>query len=827
MRAEDALALAKSYVKKSIAGAGAIKGDKGDPGSDGFSPIVSIDKFGSETTISITDATHQETAKVLDGVDGKDGETPVVTIGGNGNWFINGVDTLVSAKGAKGDTGSGFSVTKTYASVEEMVADAVPANESEVVVVITGDFGNFYIRLASYVDPTGETDGYLPIGSASDISAIKGEKGNDGITPRIDPASKHWFIGDDDTGILAEGADGKDGETPHIGKNKHWFIGDADTGTVAEGKDGRSINSIAKDENDDIVVTYSDGTTQNIGKLAVDVQADFLTSDGFGNLRYYNGKFQYYDAETSKWVDTSVSPDNVYIMQMIPQPMKSIMGSYDIEIGKNKLMWKEPPDTVIDGQVACVVEKVVIRRKLGSAPKSESDGDLVIEVDRADFGVYSKNYFVDEAITPSMDDVWHYKAFPISTTGFVNTDTFNETKIFCKDYYLYGFKLDQNESDPASMITYLTDCDNNGFQPAKMDYANDTFDYGGWQDAWFIKNLKPCMLNYDGTVAYELDKNDYSLKANGEASDIADYAFEGNAMVGVPKVYWKIVDNGDDTANVYFSNKKIDEDFVCWSHIDNNGKEIDYCYMPIYNGSANGGKLRSISGKTPINSSTGQTEIAYALKNNQTDAVIWYTEVYSDRMLINLLLLLIGKSVNTQETFGYGHYAGSTLLSTGTLNNKGAFYGTNGSSKAVKVFGIENWWGNQWRRIAGWVNSYGTQKIKMTYGQTDGSTVDGYSEAGNGYIELKNSIPSNANGYISKMLFNKNGLTPISGSGSSTTYYCDGLFINNSAITCACVGSDSYFGVAAGAWATALNNALGYAQWDFGASISCKPLATT
>lgn len=72
MRAEDALALAKSYVKKSLAGAGAIKGDKGDPGSDGFSPIVSIDKFGSETTISITDATHQETAKVLDGVDGEE-----------------------------------------------------------------------------------------------------------------------------------------------------------------------------------------------------------------------------------------------------------------------------------------------------------------------------------------------------------------------------------------------------------------------------------------------------------------------------------------------------------------------------------------------------------------------------------------------------------------------------------------------------------------------------------------------------------------------------------------------------------------------------------
>lgn len=842
MRAEEALALAKSYVKKSLTGAGAIKGDKGDKGDTGASAYeiwLTEGNTGTEDDFLLSLKGEQgdkgdkgdtgdkgdQGIQGVRGSDGKDGETPIVTIGGNGNWFVNGVDTLVSAKGVKGDTGSGFSVTKTYASVVEMVADAEPANESEVVVVITGDFGNFYLRLASYVDPAGETDGYLPIGSASDISAIKGEKGNDGITPRIDPISKHWFIGDDDAGVLAEGKDGKNGETPYIGNNKHWFIGDVDTETVAEGKDGRSISTITKDESENIVVTYSDGTTQNIGKLAVDISADFLTSDGFGNLRYYNGKFQYYDTETSTWIDTSVSPDNVYIMQITPQPMKSISGMYDVELEKNKLSWQEPSDTVIDGQVACVVEKVIIRRKLGSAPKSESDGDLVVEVDRSDFGTYSNSYFVDNAISPNIGDVWYYKAFPISTTGFVNTDTFNETNILCKRYSLYGFKLDQNESDPASMITYLDDCDNKDFQSAKMDYANDTFDYGGWKDAWFIKNIKPCMLKYDGTVAYELDKNDYSLKANGEASDIADYEFDGNAMVGIPKVFWKIVNNGDDTANIYFSDKKLDEDFACWSHIDNNGNEIDYCYMPIYNGSAISGRLRSISGRTPVNGQTGQTEISYALANNQTDDVIWYTEVYSDRMLINLLLLLIGKNTNTQAVFGNGHYTGSTLLNTGTLNNKGLFYGSNGVGKAVKVFGMENWYGNQWRRIAGWINSYGTQKIKMTYGQFDGSTVDGYNTTGDGYIELKNSIPSNANGYISKMLLNKSGLIPIAGSGSSTTYYCDGLWINNSSLTYACVGSDSYFGATAGAWGTAFNNVLGYAQWDFGASISCKPLA--
>lgn len=36
-----------------------------------------------------------------------------------------------------------------------------------------------------------------------------------------------------------EGTQGKDGITPHIGENKNWFIGDTDTGIRAEGVDGK------------------------------------------------------------------------------------------------------------------------------------------------------------------------------------------------------------------------------------------------------------------------------------------------------------------------------------------------------------------------------------------------------------------------------------------------------------------------------------------------------------------------------------------------------------------------------------------------------------
>ena len=39
-----------------------------------------------------------------------------------------------------------------------------------------------------------------------------GENGTDGVTPHIDPTTKHWMIGNTDTNVLAEGTNGQDGQ---------------------------------------------------------------------------------------------------------------------------------------------------------------------------------------------------------------------------------------------------------------------------------------------------------------------------------------------------------------------------------------------------------------------------------------------------------------------------------------------------------------------------------------------------------------------------------------------------------------------------------------
>ena len=55
--------------------------------------------------------------------------------------------------------------------------------------------------------------------------------------PSIDPTTKHWMIGNEDTGVLAEGTDGV---TPHIDpETGNWFIGTTNTGIHAQGAPGQ------------------------------------------------------------------------------------------------------------------------------------------------------------------------------------------------------------------------------------------------------------------------------------------------------------------------------------------------------------------------------------------------------------------------------------------------------------------------------------------------------------------------------------------------------------------------------------------------------------
>lgn len=394
-----------------------------------------------------------------------------------------------------------------------------------------------------------------------------------------------------------------------------------------------------------------------------------------------------------------------------------------------------------------------------------------------------------------------------------------------RGYLLYGFHFDNNESDPDAKITYIADAV--GAVPARMDYTNGVFDYGSWLNAFFMP--RPCMVKYGGQVDYYLNPENYAQKVDGTPSDVANESYEGNAMMewgrDGKKIWMKIVPD-ESGASVYFSDEQIDSTFHAYSFYNKNNVLMDHFYTPIYNGYKDAsGKMRSISGKEISNALSGQAEITACIGNGEG----WYTECIVDRMLINMLLILISKSTSTQTVFGQGMTSGGETAMkayrTGSLDAKGMFYGYSTTDKAVKVFGMENYWGCQWRRHAGLIQKGGKAYYKLTRGIADGSTATDFNTDGTGYIEHSGALLGTDNQWQSTQAFDTNLMIPSGGGASDRTHMCDYYWVNTGATTYALLGGSSGSGSNCGAFFLILSSDVSDANWTFGCAPSLKPLA--
>ena len=404
-------------------------------------------------------------------------------------------------------------------------------------------------------------------------------------------------------------------------------------------------------------------------------------------------------------------------------------------------------------------------------------------------------------------------------------------------FIVYGFHIDGSESDPNSNITYQVQYDgsnvkNYNYTPAHFDFSGGVMNPGSWNLANDFFIPRSCMLKYDGTVDYYLDEDDETLKADGTtASDVADTSYGGNCMMewgrNGQQIWIKIVPDTNDvySATVYVANTQLDEDFHAYAFMDADGNLTEHCYSSKYAGSNISSKLRSISGVSPA-AIGGTYAKTYALANNTGDDIEWYTDVYCDRVMINILLMMIGRSTDTQSTFGYGHCYGVSstagLLACGSMNGKGMWYGTTDTSKGVKVFGMEHYWGNQHSRVAGLLYGGGSQYYCMNGTYSNGSPSSDYSSVSSGGISL------NQNSYIAKMIWNADGFFPKVLSATSTTYYCDGITTGSASTTWyyAVMGGSGGHQMNCGAFYYNLGYDISATAWAINDRLTCKPLAT-
>ena len=372
----------------------------------------------------------------------------------------------------------------------------------------------------------------------------------------------------------------------------------------------------------------------------------------------------------------------------------------------------------------------------------------------------------------------------------------------------YGYRIKKSEGNPAARVEYLFDAVDK--TPAQMNFSTGVFSYGDWADAWFVKENKPCMLKNDGTVDYYLNPNDYTKKEDGTSSDVANTNYAGNAMSQLPLCWVKRYTEGDWQYEI-ISNVQYDEDYKAYAHTRADGSIAEFFYWSMFGGSKDGsGKMRSLSGLALTQSLTAQQEIDACKLNGAK----WYTHTWSQRELIRTLCVLMGKSTDTQAVFGNGNCrsasSASGMLATGTLNDKGQFFGYNDSTHQVKVFHIEKFWGDQWDRTAGVIGG----KVKMT------PEGDGYRVTDtNGYHDTGISVPGSGS-YISEMSCDEYGMIPKVCSGSTTTYFPDGCWGGTGyLISGASAGSAAALG---GAFSFHVSGAPSFAYWHGGCGLSCE-----
>lgn len=346
--------------------------------------------------------------------------------------------------------------------------------------------------------------------------------------------------------------------------------------------------------------------------------------------------------------------------------------------------------------------------------------------------------------------------------------------------FVYGYKKQKAESDPYARITYLFDAV--GKTPASMDFTTGTFRYGGWADAWFVTGNKPLMLKSNGTVDYYLDPSDYTKKADGTSSDVADTSYDGNAMAQFPLAYfWRYEDSSYEYEIVAMD--AWSSDFKAYAHTDASGALKPYFYWSLFGGSGSSDKIRSLKGQPLASALTLSQEITGAVLNGAAPDTGWYTHTWCQHEYIRTLLVLLGKSTNTQAVFGNGNTnsvdgTSSDMLQTGTLSDKGQFFGYSDRDKQVKVFHVEKFWGDQSDRIAGLLSNSGALMYKMTPegGGYRWNNVTGYSSTG---VTLR----STNGGYINSTKCGEWGCVPDGIGGSGATFDCDVLVVSSSTLS--------------------------------------------
>jgi len=341
--------------------------------------------------------------------------------------------------------------------------------------------------------------------------------------------------------------------------------------------------------------------------------------------------------------------------------------------------------------------------------------------------------------------------------------------------------------------------------------------------------MRGCVLNANGTVNYYLNSTDWSLKAEGGASDLT--GTDGNVMVEIPKFYYRVSRVGTETT-WEISHLALDG-FTVHPAFVKNGVEVDYRYYGAYdacylddtdstyksglnlddmtsNLDLSNDLLASVKGIYPLVGVT-RAECRSLASNNGTG---WRQLDFTLWSAVQLLYVVEYQTFYSQDELGDGNTNGSyvsssssqsdsphTIAGAGDTWANGSTDGTQASAGAkpgtayMKYRGIENLYGNCWNWADGiLVNDVSTGNVYIGNDTSDWSDSDGTG------MTLETGSLSTGSDYIKNLVSDADPYflaSDVSG-GSSSTYITDRHYGSASSDRVVRVGGDAAVGAFAG-----------------------------
>lgn len=435
-------------------------------------------------------------------------------------------------------------------------------------------------------------------------------------------------------------------------------------------------------------------------------------------------------------------------------------------------------------------KETVVRYKAGSAPTSATDGTLVVVET-------TRNQYANiplEVIGLTNGVTYYISVFPKSTSGGINTDESQIVSVTPTSQIIYTIKIDQSNSNPLTCCTY----------------ADDAIGMTKGSDAWdTIFGYKPCIMK-NGVVQGYLNPNNFTKYEDGTAAPITDTNYD--VMIEFPRMGLDISTSGK-VITIKLTDAKDDSNFQYLAHKRGNVQK-DYFYLGAYIASGEGdltvSQIRSISGAMPLVECTLTNLINGAHDHGSRYEIMgFYQWAY-----IQALYVMKYGNLNSQAALGKGYVNGDSAQVTGATNRSGLCYGNpNSDTDRVKLFGLEDVWGNVYQQICGLYSN--TNKNLLT--TTDNFSANTSSSAWE--YSIGSGVTSNINGYMTESQGNNTGgfITKSYSGGSSTTYYSDiSQFYSNSFPI---VGGNWTNGDSAGIFRCNISNSLSYTSIYIGTRI--------